>query len=364
MTVTKSLTSIPACLLFLYAILLGSIFSGCIEPNTEDLWSITTEGVLQTEGFARDIAIEGNTGYVAAGQAGVQVWNLSDQTQSGYFAGYVEGGAFLEFEDVSIIGRNPLNNLIFASESNEDVKIFHYATGDSDITYRNTIMSARTKGFVSFPLADDQFIMYAADNDDGMKWHTYDLDTTIIFNIEFIVWTPNGGDEIYTPGKPQGIDSDGETYIAMAVDQLGVELYSIDSLGTDPVLIGRVDTEGNAEQVTLSQMGVFAACDDAGATFIPWQDFTDSGGRTQPLPTGMIQSRFAEDLTVDHIAIYGVVAALSLGAKGIALYDVTDPSAPEEKGIFPIGYSYRSQFWGEKLVVCTREGLQIITIEQ
>ena len=168
-----------------YAILTILIFSGCIEPNTEDLWSITIEGVLQTEGFARDIAIEGNTGYVAAGQAGVQVWNLSDQTQSGYFAGYVEGGAFLEFEDVSIIGRNPLNNLIFASESNEDVKIFHYATGDSDITYRNTIMSARTKGFVSFPLADDQFIMYAADNDDGMKWHTYDLDTTIIFNIEF-----------------------------------------------------------------------------------------------------------------------------------------------------------------------------------
>ncbi len=264
-----------------YAILTILIFSGCIEPNTEDLWSITIEGVLQTEGFARDIAIEGNTGYVAAGQAGVQVWDLSEQTQSGYFAGYVEGGAFLEFEDVSIIGRNPLNNLIFASESNEDVKIFHYATGDSDITYRNTIMSARTKGFVSFPLADDQFIMYAADNDDGMKWHTYDLDTTIIFNIEFIVWTPNGGDEIYTPGKPQGIDSDGESYVAMAVDQLGVELYSIDSIGADPTLVGRVDTEGNAEQVLLSQMGVFAACDDAGATFIPWQDFNDSGAKMQ-----------------------------------------------------------------------------------
>jgi len=344
----------PAYLLFFYTILLGSIFSGCIEPNTEDLWSVTIEGVLQTEGFARDIAIEGNTGYVAAGQAGVQVWNLSDQTQSGNFAGYILEEAFLEFEDVSIIGRNPLNNLIFGSESNEDVKIFHYATGDTDITYRNTIMSARTKDFISFPLVADQFIMYAADNDDGMKWHTFDLDTTVFGPTVLISWLPSGGNEIYTPGKPQGIDSDGESYIVMAVDQLGVELYSIDSLGADPNLVGRVDTEGNGEQVTLTSEGVFAACDDAGAYFITTEKFSGTGTST----------RFADDLTVDHIAVNNGIAALSLGAKGIALYDVTEPSSPIEKGIFPVGYVYKSEFWGEKLLVCSREGLQILSIEQ
>jgi len=338
-----------------YAILTIFIFSGCIEPNTEDLWSITIEGVLQTEGFARDIAIEGNTGYVAAGQAGVQVWNLLDQTQSGNFAGYILEEAFLEFEDVSIIGRNPLNNLIFGSELNEDVKIFHYATGDTDITYRNTIMSARTKDFISFPLVADQFIMYAADNDDGMKWHTFDLDTTVFGPTLLISWLPSGGNEIYTPGKPQGIDSDGESYIAMAVDQLGVELYSIDSLGADPNLIGRVDTEGNGEKVTLTSDGVFAACDDAGAYFIPIRKFSG---------TGSPPTRFAEDLTVDHIAVNNGIVALSLGAKGIALYDVTEPTAPIERGIFPVGYTYKSQFWGEKLLVCSREGLQILSIKQ
>ena len=71
------------------------------------------------------------------------------------------------------------------------------------------------------------------------------------------------GSEIYTPGKPLGIDSDGESLIVMAVDQLGVELLSIDSLGADPVLIGRVDTQGNAEKVTLTSSGVFVACDNA-----------------------------------------------------------------------------------------------------
>ena len=341
------------------------IFVGaCIEPNTEDLWSVSIDGVLQTDGFARDIAIEENVAYVSAGQFGLQIWNLSIQSKMNGFTGYVEGEAFLEFDDLSLITRDVTNHLIFASESNKDVKIFHYINGDSDIVYRNTIMSAKSKEFISFPLEIDQFIMFTADNDDGMKWHTYQLDTTDIFNIEFIEWTPFGGGEIYTPGKPLGIDSDGEQYIAMAVDQIGVELYSIDSLGASPTFLGRVDTEGNAEKVVLSDLGVYVACDDAGAYYIPYQDFIEAENRTSPVPIGIFHSRFAEDLTVDHIAVNGNIAALSIGAKGIALYDVSNPSLPEEKGIFPIGYSYKSQFWGEKLVVCTREGIQILTIEK
>ena len=112
----------PAYLLFLYTILLGSIFSGCIEPNTEDLWSITIEGVLQTEGFARDIAIEGNTGYVATGQYGIQVWDLQSQSLSAGFTGYEEGGAFLEFDDPTLIGRDETNKLIFVSEPGKIIK--------------------------------------------------------------------------------------------------------------------------------------------------------------------------------------------------------------------------------------------------
>ena len=65
-----------------------------------------------------------------------------------------------------------------------------------------------------------------------------------------------------------GIDSDGSNYVVMAVDQLGVELYFIDSLGAVPIIIGSVNTEGNAEKVTLTSQGVYVACDDAGAYFI------------------------------------------------------------------------------------------------
>ena len=196
--------------------------------------------------------------------------------------------------------------------------------------------------------------MFSADNDDGIKWHRYDLDSTSAFGIDFVEWTPFGGNEIYTPGKPEGIDSDGGSLIALAVDQMGVELYSIDSLGANPILLGRIGTEGNAEKVALVSEGIFASCDDAGAYFIPIESF-NSGGITY---------QFGENLTVDHIAVKNEIASLSLGSKGIALFDISDPSNPEEKGIFPVGYTYRTVFWKDRLLACTREGLQEIKIEK
>ena len=326
---------------------------GCMEPNTENLWEVSIENTLDTRGFARSITVEGSKAYVAAGQAGAQIWDLDNHSLLHDFPGYEEGGTFLEFEDLGLVGRDSVNSLLFLAESNQDVKIFHYDGVDSFV-YRNTIMSARTKDFISFPASLDQFIMYSADNDDGLKWHFYNLDTTSSFGIEFIEWTPFGGSEIYTPGKSLGIDSDGESVIAMAVDQMGVELFSIDSLGADPLLIGRVDTQGNAEKVTLSSSGVFVACDNAGAAYIPKENF----GTTNP------EIPFAVDFTVDHIAIRDNIASLSIGSRGIALYDISQPENPVEKGVFPLGYTYMSAFWGGKLLVCSREGLQVVSITQ
>ena len=332
--------------------------AGCIEPNIEDLWSVSRDGILQTNGFARDVSINNSTAFVAAGQSGIQIWNLEDQLLKNEFQNYMKPGGTdpTDFEDISLIDIDTLNKLIFASESNQNVGVFSYDQEDT-LIYYNDILSIKTKDFVSFSSDSGIFIIFAADNDDGMKWSIFEYDPNYDYfgNPGYRPTFPDISDaEIETPGKPQGIDSDGSNYVVMAVDQLGVELYSIDSLGAVPIIIGSVNTEGNAEKVTLTSQGVYAACDDAGAYFIPTGKFSGTGAST----------RFAEDLTVDHIAVNGNVAALSIGSKGIALYDVTDPSQPVEKGIFDVGYVYKTQFWGENLLVCSREGLQIITIEQ
>ena len=221
-------------------------------------------------------------------------------------------------------------------------------------------MSLRTKDFISFPSVEenDRFYMMAADNDDGLKYHKYYPDTTINpITGTNILWEPiiDIGGETSTDGKPLGIDSDGISKVAMAVDQLGVELYSFDSLGSDLLLQSKYDLEGNAEQVKLTEEGVFVSCDDAGAYFLPISAYTGADVENSII-------HFAEDLTVDHISVKNGIAVLSIGSKGIALYDISDPLNPEPRGIFDIGYVYRSQFWNDRLLLCTRSGLKVVTI--
>ena len=342
------MTNIKTLFYFFMVLLLNS----CMEPHSENLWSITQESIMDTQGFCRSVDFSNGKAYIASGQSGLQVWDLSTKSILDKFYGYTEAGSYLEFEDLALVKRDELNSLIFVSESNKDVKIFNY--DDSGLlNYRNTIMSARTREFVTYPMGKDKFIMYGADNDDGLKWNQYGLDTTEFYGVQFIEWKPIVGGEITTNGKPLGIASNGLSLIAMAVDQLGVELFNLDSLGSQPVLVGRLDLKGNSEKVVFSDNGLFIASDDAGAYYVSESNITNSSGTV---------TNFAEDFTVDHVSLNDAILVLSLGSKGIALYDVSDPNYPLEKGVFNIGYTYSTLFHEGFLYACTRIGLVELTI--
>ena len=318
-------------------------FIGCMHPNEESIWSVSEGVVLSTDGFCRNVSVSNDLAYVAAGQSGVQVWDLISGERLHGFLGYSQDGSYLEFDDIALVQRDEENDLIFVAESNKKVKIFHFGD-DNEFLYRNEIMSDKTKDFISFNASGNRFTMFVADNDDGLKWGTYRSDTTIVFNIEIINWMPSTGGEVATDGKPLGVDSDGVSKVVMAVDQLGVEFYDLDTLGAEPVLSSRFDLEGNAEQVKLTDIGAFVSCDDFGAYFLS-NNYIESG-------QGSV-THFAEDLTVDHISVNDNIAVLSIGPRGIALYDISDPLKPEPRGIFDIGYVYRSKFWNGKPVSYT-----------
>ena len=329
---------------------------GCMEPNEENIWSVQVDGVLNTEGFCRSLSISNDTAYVAAGQSGVQIWDLNNEVKLQNHFGYIQDFANIEFDDIVLVKRDEVNNLIFVTESNKKVKIFE-STVDSQFVYRNEIMSDRTKDYISFSSSNNRFTMFVADNDDGLKWGKYRPDTTVdIFtDLVSINWLPVVGGEILSEGKPLGIDSDGQSKIVMAVDQLGVEFFSFDTISNEPAFTKKIDLQGNAEQVKLTQSGVFVSCDDAGAYFVSNSYIeSDEGSLT----------RFATDLTVDHISIYNNIAILSIGSSGIALYDISDPENPISRGIFDVGYVYKSYGWKDKFHLCTRSGVKIISINQ
>ena len=62
------------------------------------------------------------------------------------------------------------------------------------------------------------------------------------------------------------------------------------------------------------------------------------------------------------ISIKDDIAVLSIGSKGIALYDVSDIQNPKAKGIFDVGYTYKTEFWNGHILICTRSGLKTAKI--
>ena len=327
---------------------IGFIFlSGCMEPKTELLWDVETYTVIETNGFCRFVDIHNDTAFVAAGQAGVQIWDLNSVTK---IIGLDQYSASQDLSDIAQIEYAPTIKKIFALENNSRVVIMDLIHGDS-LAVLVEEMSEKTRE-IRILEGSDSYIILAADNDDGLKWNKFD------FFADWGIWSNVAGTELSTPGKPMGLDYLNGN-IALAVDQQGIELWTLDSLGADPVFVNRLDTPGNAEKVTLTETGVFVACDDAGARYIPLDILY------LPVQDNLyIEKQFAEDLTVDHIAVSGDKAVLSVGGKGIALYDISNPGSPEPRGIFDVGYTYYSTFWEEKLVVCTREGLVVLNIIQ
>ena len=322
------------------------ISSGCMQPNQDDLWSIVIDKTINTNGFARDVHMQGDTAFIAAGQSGLQIWSIQSETMLDEFESY----GVSDLEDVGRVYYDSVFSLVFIMDQS---KIYFDEYDDALFEAPTQVGDSHNEDFLILPDSDATFYFLYIDRDagDGFQWRQYELQESILGPL----WaqTSNSGRITTLPSPLKGLATQGQ-YIAIAGDQLGVYMYSFSGDPIELELLSRIDTEGNAENVNMTSDGVFVSCDDAGACFIPIESFLDGGS----------SYRFAEDLTVDHIALQGDVACLSLGSKGIALYDISDPRQPEERGIFPIGYTYRSIFWEDKLLVCTREGIQVVSIEK
>ena len=341
----------------LYFFPIFMLFFSCMEPNDEGLWSIENFKYYDTKGFCRDVSVDGELAYVAAGQNGLQIWDLEKDSLLNEFLGYdFEGIRYVQFAQISNIKIDSLNDLIFINEPNRDVMIFNLNEAGI-LVHQGNEMSAATKDFLVMPHVDNMFTIYAADNDDGLKWNTFGPPESI---GNLITWPFTDGGEIYSDGKPLGIDINEQGLLGIAVDQLGVEFFQIeyDSLfqnfSGSPTFISKFDLPGNAEQVYINEIGAFVSCDDFGAYFLSLESIRTGEG---------LAVSFAEDLTVDHVSVKSNVAVLSLGSRGLALYDISDPFSPISKGIFNVGYVYKTYFWGDHILICTRSGLQVSKIK-
>ena len=195
---------------------LVALIMGCMEPVTENLWTLNKIAQMETEGYCRDVFISGDSVFIAAGQAGVQLWDISSITapMKVWEMTLSNLGATKEITQVEY---EASIRQLFALESNERPIHIDLSQGDSAIVL-GQFSSERTKEFRVITNSSSSFTVYAADNDDGLKWSRFDYDPG------FGLWLNSAGDEISSQGNPNGIDIFGYD-IVLTLDQLGIESF-------------------------------------------------------------------------------------------------------------------------------------------
>ena len=327
---------------FLFILIFFSVFS-CMEPNNENLWNMNKIVEIETDGYCRDVYISGDSVFVAAGQAGIQLWDISTITSPRlvWKKSLSDLGVNKEISQVEY--KSSIRQL-FALESNERPIHIDLSIPDS-VNVLGQFSSEKTKEFRVKTNNTNSFTVYAADNDDGLKSSTFEYDS--FYNL----WFNTSGNEISSIGNPNGIDIISDL-IVLTLDQLGIQAFQYENSIINSLY--HIDLPGNARAITISDTDeYYVACEDEGA-FKIISNYPDHAP---------VKMQFGEDLYVTHVAIFSNQIALSCAANGISLYDRISNDNIESRGIHNIGYVYHAEFYNNYLFAASREGLQIFQVD-
>ena len=327
---------------FLFILIFFSAFN-CMEPNNENLWNLNKIAGIETEGYCRDVYVSGDSVFVAAGQAGIQLWDISTITSPRlvWKRSLSDLGVNKEISQVEY--KSSIRQL-FALESNERPIHIDLSIPDS-VNVLGQFSSEKTKEFRVKTNNTNSFTVYAADNDDGLKSSTFEYDSF------YKLWFNTSGNEISSIGNPNGIDIISDL-IVLTLDQLGIQAFQYENSIINSLY--HIDLPGNARAITISDTDeYYVACEDEGA-FKIISNYPDHPP---------VKMQFGEDLYVTHVAIFSNQIALSCAANGISLYDRISNDNIESRGIHNIGYVYHAEFYNNYLFAASREGLQIFQVD-
>jgi|TARA_B100001029_G_scaffold23756_1_gene16402 hypothetical protein len=328
---------------YFYIIILLVAFS-CMEPNTESLWQLNKIVEIDTEGYCRDVYVSGDSVFLATGQAGIQLWDISNITSPILVWKKTLSDLGVN-KEISQVEYKPSIKQLFALESNE--RPIHIDLSKSDsVNILGQFSSEKTKEFRISTNDINSFTVYAADNDDGLKLSTFEYDT--LYNL----WFNTSGNEVSLIGNPNGLDLFSDLII-LTLDQLGVQVLQNNNNTINYLF--HEDLPGNSRAITITKEDEFyVACEEAGAFKLEtnYSDFTVS------------KVQFGKDLYVTHVTVLDDQIVLSCAGNGLSLYEKINNDDIQPRGIHNIGYVYHAEFYNNYLFAASREGLQIFQIDE
>ena len=293
-------------------------------------------GSASTTDFAVASAVSGNTAFIADFDAGLQIFDISDNTAPTLISTFDTDG-FVWDVTMSIDG-----NIAYLADEEFGVQIVDV----SDRANPLLLGGFDTQGFsLDVTLSSDERTLFIAD--------VYSLEIVDITNVQSPVLLGS----IITSGVAYGVtlSSDGNTaYIA--TDSSGMDIVDISNT-SNPLLLGSYDTPGNSRAILLSDDGTVAYITDSESGL----QIVNVSEPTNPLILSSYNtqgSAWGADISANGSYIY--IADLF----GIEVIDVSNSQSPKTMGTFSTNgpaYDITLSSDGSKAYVALGQaGLQVI----
>lgn len=292
-----------------------------------------------TPGNAQDVIVKDSLVYMAQGEGGLLIVNVSDPANP---------------QTVSVTTENARGYSIKIAMRDS---VVYLAAGGFGLTVINvadplaplvTISNLGTKPAENIHLLGNY--LFTANSEQGVK----------IAEISYPD-QPDIRGGIYTNGYASGLDNSADsTWLFVACHEMGLSIFNIsdfqEGFGIYP-LIAWCDTPGNAEEVFVVDEDSLAylACGTAGLQIIDYSDTTDVH------IVGSFQTGgYAQELIYSNRKIY-----VTTNKPGLMIIDVAEPTAPVLIGVVDTEYAMGLDSDGKYIYVADDiEGLITISIPQ
>ncbi len=230
-----------------YLILLLALVLGCAERN--DPVQIVPEAsafnlISQTEtpGWAMDLWVEGDTAYIADGEFGVSIFDISDLSAPNLIRNLHLG---IYNDARKVIAASLDSHPIIIVNTKENLQVFNAETG----AYISFLGSRGISDVYLEQISADSFHIGITDySDDGYGYSLLYYDDAIDF------WSLRDYQNFYRSGVGyyRGLHVNGnKTYLAHS--QAGLSIVEVDYLARNVTsVLGNVDTPGSAYDITMN----------------------------------------------------------------------------------------------------------------
>lgn len=289
----------PEIIIFLLIFVIGCKTPS--EPQKEKEFKPVTEYNLS--GYAQGLFLKDSLLFVADGQGGLVILDISDLPDSIKFISQKETGynavSVCVKDSFAFIGFNDVNRKGIWVYKISDLSNPEWITGDEGLAYAYDVW---------LPSQDTNYIYVAS----GYWYYIEDL-SGLPYYLSF-------AKRYHPPGKARGVFAD-SNYVYLACEQMGVVIYPalVPEVPDSEAIVSWMDTPNNARDLVVKNGKIFVADGYGGLVII---DITDI---ENPFILSSIDlPGYAQKLEVDGNKIY-----IACGSEGVFGIDVSDIQSPE-----------------------------------